>query len=337
MAGLSYPFDAGPGSTITEDQWSYLVKDSLGNGVHEDANAPYSGELETFTIAEPGIVRLRAGRATINGFHYQQGGEEVVVVTANANVTMDRIDALVLRLDLATDAISPVVKLGVAATTPAPPAIDVNELPLATFTVPKNSSTVLDVVDMRVFVGRRMLIDKGDPNVGARGDLIYSYFSDRWSGMREDGFADQLAFKSEIDDHIAAVDPHPQYLTLAEGSEQVITSPFSNDPLFSTHGEYHRAIKLPGGRYINHFYYYGTFNGATNEGDYVIGTITDPLLRPTFAFLIPGHQWRFANAMGAYPLIVSIGNTGTVRTTSTWLEGGAHILVSATYFSGPGV
>lgn len=338
MAGLSYPFDEGPGSTITEDQWSYLVKDSLGDGVHEDSELPYSGQLEVFTTAEPGIVNIRAGRASIDGFHYQQSGADIIAVTANPNVTMDRMDAVVLRLDLSTDAITVEVKLGVPASTPSPPAIDSNEMVLAFYVVPKNSSTVLDVTDMRTYVGRRMLVSKSSNPVGSQGDLIYSPSSDRWTGMQAGGVSRTLGFKSELDAHIAAGDPHPQYMTQAETNTVVGTTSLTNSPNVTSFASYCRALELPGGFSIINLYFYGQFTGADNEGAFTLLTINDSDLRPNFLFRFVGHQWEFANSTDDIPLIVGVNTDGAVSSTGqTWLMGGARILFNVTYFKGPGV
>jgi hypothetical protein len=338
MAGLSYPFDSGPGSTITEDQWSYLVKDSLGDGVHEDDNAPYSGELEVFTTAEPGIINIRAGRASIDGFHYQQSGDDIIAVTANANVTLDRMDAVVLRLDLSTDAITVETKLGVPASSPSPPAIDSNEMVLALFVVPKNSSTVLDVTDMRTYVGRRMLVSRSSNPVGRQGDLIYFPDSDRWSGVRAGAVPTPLAFEEEIDDHVAASDPHPQYMTQAETNSTVTTGSLSFSPSVTPHASYCRAINLPGGFSIVNIYVYGTFNGADNEGAFTLCTISTTALRPNFLFRFVGHQWEFSNSTDDIPLVVGVNTDGAISSTGqTWLMGGSRILFNVTYFKGPGV
>jgi hypothetical protein len=341
MAGLSYPFDSGPGSTITEDQWSYLVKDSLGDGVHEDDNAPYSGELEVFTTAEPGIINIRAGRASIDGFHYQQSGDDIIAVTANANVTLDRMDAVVLRLDLSTDAITVETKLGVPASSPSPPAIDSNEMVLALFVVPKNSSTVLDVTDMRTYVGRRMLVSRSSNPVGRQGDLVYFPDSDRWSGVRAGAVPTTLAFEEEIDDHIAALDPHPQYWTPAEGktvasgSSGILTAA----PLVTTFGAYCRGLKLPGGEFwIVHLYLNLQWNGADNPGNTTLVTINVPELRPNFSFSISGNQYEFANSTDDIPLIAAVNPSGSVQAGgNTWLMGGARLVINTQYFTGPGV
>lgn len=341
MAGLSYPFDAGPGSTVTEDQWSYLMRDAVGTGVHEagTTSGPLSSELKITSLAEAGIMHIGAGRASISGFHYQQGAADIIAVTANSNPTQDRIDAAVLRLDLNTNAITLEVKLGVPNNTPVPPAIASNELLLATFKVRKNTNTVLsnEVTDKRLFVGRRMSVtDQG--GIGKEGDIQYSPTLDTWFGVVNGGFTEQFAFQADLSAHISAPDPHPQYMTQAETNTTVTAAGFTADPTMSTFASYHRSLNLPGGFKVVMFYFYGKFNGVDNPSAFTMFTMNDVSLRPNFTFRYVGHQWKFANSTDDIPLIVTINPDGTCQGGgATYLMGGANVLVNGIYFKGTGV
>lgn len=341
MAGLSYPFDDGPGSTITEDQWSFMMRDGIGTGVHEadPSSAPKGNGLEVFSLEEVGIVRVRAGRATINGFHYQQSGTEVIAVTANANATLSRIDAVVLRLDLETNVIALEAKQGVPASSPVPPALDANEMLLGTYRVRPSTSTVLsdEVEDGRVFVGRRLqLAHRGF--VGNPGDMGYDDFAARWYGVTDEGFIEYFALTDEITAHTGAVDPHPQYTTLSEVSEIATTSNLTLSPLVTANAAYCRAINFPGGHRLVHLYFYGNYGGTDNPGNFTLFTIQNPSYRPSVTFRVAGHQYEFANSTDDIPLVVRINTTGDVSAGGdTFLMGGAQILLNTMWWVGSGV
>lgn len=341
MAGFSYPFDDGPGASITEDQWSHMMRDAVGTGVHETnpSSAPLGNGLEVFSIEEPGIVRVRPGRATIDGFHYQQSGTEILAVAQNAHATQSRIDMVLLRLDLDTNEIALEVRQGANASSPVPPTVGVNELALATFRVRPNTSTILaeEVEDERVFIGRRVQLAHR-AHVGNTGDIGYDSFGGRWYGVRPDGIPEAFSHRSELDAHIAAADPHPQYMTLPESTPTVITSTVTASPLVTIHATYHRALMFPGGFGIAHLYLFATFNGADNPGAFTLATISNPALRPNFSFRIVGHQWKFANSTDDWPLVGIINPTGSIQAgESPYLMGEARLLFNLTYFLGPGV
>ena len=344
MAGFSYPFDSGPGSTVTEDQWSYLMRDAVGTGVHEAGKTPgpLGTELKVTSLGEGGIVYLAGGRATISGFHYQQSGSEVLTVTANSNPTLDRIDAVVLRLDLDTNTISIQTKLGSPASSPAPPAIATNELLLATYRVRKSSNLVLpnEVEDRRQFIGRRVgIVDNGLNSAQREGDIEYSPTANKFYGNVDNaGSREQFAYWSDLQAHVGAADPHPQYLTEAEGFSSVSSGVITPSPTMTTFATYHRAINLPGGFKVVMFYYYGQFNGADNPGVFTIFTMSTPELRPNFSFRYAGHQYKFTNSSDDIPLVVTVNPSGSVVAGGdTWLLGGAFVLVNGMYFKGTGL
>ena len=343
MAGFSYPFDDGPGSTITEDQWSHLMMDAVGTGVHEvgEPPGPKSNELRVFSLAEPGLIYVYGGRATIQGFHYHQSGTETITVTANSNPTQDRIDAIVLRLDLATNAITLETKPGSPADNPVPPAITASELVLATFRVRKNSSLVLanEVTDRRKWVGRRMGV--GIASDFREGDVYYSPNAERWFGIDPVGSPKGLAFTSELQDHVNASDPHPQYLTSSEGNAAYNVTggsvDLSFDPLWENIGYTWRKLNLPGGYGIVNFYIWTKYTGVTTDESPRIGTLTNPSYYPNYTHIYVAHQWIYSNSTDDIPMLVAVNADGTVQARNLRVMGGAFLNVGGTYFTGPGV
>lgn len=92
-------------------------------------------------------VVVQPGEALINGRHCYEESERVLVHQA-ANASLDRIDTVVLRLNLAVDALSIdlYVVQGTPAATPAAPAMTRNaqvwELVLADVFIAKNTTTI---------------------------------------------------------------------------------------------------------------------------------------------------------------------------------------------------
>ncbi|GAA2665182.1 hypothetical protein [Nonomuraea recticatena] len=221
MAGESFPFDGGPGSAITETQWSQLVRDSTGNGVH--AAGPWTSDLRVSTLVENNTVWLSPGRATLNGFHYNLGAQSSIFVEGNTAL-QDRIDALVLRLDLSANEIQPVVRTGQPASSPVPPAVDSStELLLATWRVRGSTSRVEtgDLFDGRSFIGRRLLVSEALSAV--QGDITYRPSDQTWHGTAASStkqLADTALIASAVSAHTSATDPHTQYLTEARGNNR---------------------------------------------------------------------------------------------------------------------
>lgn len=157
MAERSYPFDAGPGATINEDQWSYLAGVWQDDGVQ--ALGPWDTSLKLTSANEALLLHIAAGHANISGIHYHLDAERTIAFASNA-AGNPRIDRIVLKLDRVTNTVSFLYKQGTAAASPIAPTVDrawdSPEINIATFTVRANSSNVLpaEVFDERDFVGR---------------------------------------------------------------------------------------------------------------------------------------------------------------------------------------
>lgn len=90
-------------------------------------------------------VSVNTGGANINGYFYQNSTAKQITVST-ASGTMDRIDRVVIRLDLVGRMISAEYKIGTPLANPAPPALtrtnDVYELSLAQILVVRGAATI---------------------------------------------------------------------------------------------------------------------------------------------------------------------------------------------------
>lgn len=130
MTERYYPFDAGAGANITEDQWTNLARLWAPSGVSiGDLN-----NLSCFADSTGRQVKVNTGRANIEGHHYENDAIKTLAVAANAT-GLTRIDRVVLRLDKTANTITAIVITG----TVAAPAIT-------------RSSTVYDVMIAQVSV-----------------------------------------------------------------------------------------------------------------------------------------------------------------------------------------
>lgn len=180
MAEVSYPFDAGAGSIVTEQQWSNLATPWQDNGVMADG--PWQNFLKVTTLAEPGIVYLEVGEAHILGFHYENTTQKALAVPANNNGANSRIDLVALQLDKNTNAVKVVYKTGTAASSPVAPALvttgGLYEIALAQIQMGPNATSVPNtqpqLVDKRSYVGRRMRVTDDVVTLGPIGGVNYS-------------------------------------------------------------------------------------------------------------------------------------------------------------------
>ncbi len=163
---VSWPFD----STVTQD--------AQGNPVYSRAyssdvlakilsryfsNGVFGNDSTCFQVAaaEGMTVKVRPGYANINGRQVYEDADRTLAVQA-ADAAQDRIDSVVLRLNLTLSALSIdlyVVK-GTAAASPAAPALTRNasvwELGLANLFIAKGAATVPQerITDTRLDTGR---------------------------------------------------------------------------------------------------------------------------------------------------------------------------------------
>ncbi|MEO3857493.1 hypothetical protein [Acrocarpospora sp. B8E8] len=200
MSQFSYPYDAGDGASINEDQWSFLAASWQDNGV--DCAGPWQNDLKVSSQAEDLTLSVAPGHAFIEGFHFHLTETTAVYFTANPT-TSPRLDLVVLALDKTSNTISLEVKPGVPAAVPAPPALDssrdTREIPLATVRVRANAATVLpsEVYEARHYRGRRVRITD-TPETLSRGDLFYRPSGDVVGFVLADGSVRRLADEAAL-------------------------------------------------------------------------------------------------------------------------------------------
>lgn len=115
MAEVYFPFDAGPGSTVTESQWRSLARlMSRGSGV--------AAGLQV-SSATGQAVTVGVGSALVDGMYYATDAPVTVNVPGNSSSSQPVAGSVVLRLDPAADKVSLVAKLGTPAASPAPPTL----------------------------------------------------------------------------------------------------------------------------------------------------------------------------------------------------------------------
>ncbi len=155
MTQRFYPFDAGPGANVTEDQWREMARHWLSTGV-------VAGErenLRVFADSSGLLVKVRPGVAYVRGHFYDSDAEEVLPIS-EADPANPRRDRVVLRADFVANTIVLAVLQGAPATTPAPPVLTQStsrwETPVAIVDVPAGAATIAaaNVVDERRYSGR---------------------------------------------------------------------------------------------------------------------------------------------------------------------------------------
>ncbi|MEQ4716093.1 hypothetical protein [Nonomuraea sp. B19D2] len=198
MTERSYPFDAGAGAGITEDQWSYMASSWQTDGV--DSPGPSGDSLKVSTTGQPFTLLVKAGHANLAGFHYELDLDQSVLFEANTAADI-RVDRLVLRLNRETNTVALAVKKGAVGSS-TPPGIDRSwaspEIPLAYFTLRANSDTVApaDLVDAREFVASGVqMLSPASASTGARqlaeGQIGYDPVAQKF-------YAQEAATKVEI-------------------------------------------------------------------------------------------------------------------------------------------
>ena len=111
----------------------------IGNGIFP--NPTTSLQVQPYTGL---TIRVKAGKAWINGYYFVADADESILVTADP--VLPRIDRLVLRLHLSNREITLVHKQGTAASSPVAPSVtrdaQMIELSIATVSIPAGASSV---------------------------------------------------------------------------------------------------------------------------------------------------------------------------------------------------
>lgn len=184
MAEFSYPFDAGSGAIVTEDDWSDMAKNWQDDGVVSDALTVTALEVET--LAEPNEIFVNPGMAVIQGFMYRNTTALPLTFSSNASGN-PRMDRVVLRLDRTTNVIEAAIKEGTPAASPVAPDVDtvypIHEISLGYYTVTAGSSLALTVLPERPFTSRRIIVSD-DLGTAPKGSIVYSPTEDKFYGVK---------------------------------------------------------------------------------------------------------------------------------------------------------
>lgn len=162
MAERSYPFDAGSGSAIVEDEWRRMARLWRPSGVIGVAGAA-ALRVTTGTGAS---LNIAAGDAIVEGFYYYNDAAVALSVPSNID-PKPRTNLVVLRLNPAANAINLAIVEGTPAVTPVAPGptqVDTGiwEEPLYQFQMPGSGSPQ----NPTALVDRRwMLAKNGTPRV----------------------------------------------------------------------------------------------------------------------------------------------------------------------------
>ena len=163
---------------LTSSDWARHFKQFIGNGVYPN---PSSG-LRVDSIHGSMVLTLRMGAAFAEGHTYVMDEADFEIPVPAAHLTLGRRDIVVIRHDINTNAMKPILRVGVPALTPGVPQLqrddDVFELQVAVITVNPaaqaiTQANILDTrLDNRVCGIVHGLIDQVDTT-----DIFQQYFA----------------------------------------------------------------------------------------------------------------------------------------------------------------
>lgn len=309
MAEVSFPFEAGSGSFVTEGDWSSMAGVWQENGVN---GFPSDTELLLSPGAARDTVKVSAGTAQIKGFHYRNTSDLVLATTKNLDPSVTRKDLVVATLDTGANTITAQWIAGTTSAYPTPdPATQIvlgkwQQLPESS----ASGSNWGSATDARWFAGRRVrpLINGQFPPVNF-GDLGYVVATNElYIGKDVSGTATWQAWTPD--------DAHLNTLIGNRISKTLVTpsAPLSNTTTETVIGTFTSAVAAnPTVGTV----YRITINGTT---DWNTGTLT--------------FRLRFVNAAGT-----TIGSTVAITPTQTtgrrW-HISADVTIHATGASGSG-
>jgi hypothetical protein len=171
-AAIGFTTDITAGTVVGGDRvynsqaWAEVVKGLIGNGVARASGAGINELKVTETGPATQGVLVALGAAFVEGRYFEvYAGPETLPVTA-AHATLGRIDRVVVRIDPANRNASLAVVAGIAAGSPAAPALTqvpggVWEVSLAQLSIPAASVSVINarITDERTFGRGPDLVD----------------------------------------------------------------------------------------------------------------------------------------------------------------------------------
>jgi hypothetical protein len=114
MAQKGWPFE---NIDTSETEFSLWAR-NMGQGVIKDRGL----ELEPYADGSGMTVKVRSGQALIRG-HYYDNTSEVTLTIANADLSLPRVDSVVLRLDPTANTVALAVVTGTPNSSPVPPVL----------------------------------------------------------------------------------------------------------------------------------------------------------------------------------------------------------------------
>jgi hypothetical protein len=177
MTKLYGPFDAGAGSSMTENNWRKMAQMFAETGVLSG----YLNELEVFGDSTGMQVKVPSGLAYVKGHFFESDAQETVTIAANASGNA-RIDRVVLEANFSTNVIDFVVVAGTPAGSPAAPSLTQDlttkwQMPLAQVAVANGASTITagNVTDERNVFTTRSVDSDGALVATAQASTSLSY------------------------------------------------------------------------------------------------------------------------------------------------------------------
>ncbi|NMC54965.1 MAG: hypothetical protein GYA48_15165 [Chloroflexi bacterium] len=148
MTKRFFPFDGVP---LYESDWSSMARYWRDSGVISGV----LNELEVYADSTGMQVKVKPGRAWIQGHFFESDSEEVLSIS-EADLLLDRIDRVVLRLDWTLNSIDFLILEGTPAASPTASDLtqtsSIWEIPLAKISVIGGANTInsVDIIDERV-------------------------------------------------------------------------------------------------------------------------------------------------------------------------------------------
>lgn len=122
MTKTYFPFDAGSGSNVTENQWAKMARLFCPTGVVKNK----LNQLETFGDGTGMNVKVKSGQAFLEGFFFESDAQETLAI-ATAHATLARIDRVIARLDRTNNTIDLAVLTGTPNASPSIPSLTQND------------------------------------------------------------------------------------------------------------------------------------------------------------------------------------------------------------------
>jgi hypothetical protein len=151
MTEYAWPFDNSPsvaGSVVSESNWSKMASLWAASGVVKD----YANELQCFGDSSGLQVKVKTGKAWLQGAYYESDAETTIAIVANAS-GQTRVDRVVVRVNWTTNTcVQTVIEGTPGAGAPAPTWTTTTwDLLLAQVTVVNGAALIAagDVTDER--------------------------------------------------------------------------------------------------------------------------------------------------------------------------------------------